>query len=586
MRVPDDVTLLLCDDNWGNIRKLPKLSEKPRKGGYGIYYHYDYVGGPRNYKWLNTNQISRVWEQMHLAYDYGARQIWIVNVGDIKPMEFPIEFFLDYAWNPEALAAKDLPEYTRRWAASQFGSQYSVDIAEILTSYTRFNARRKPELLSPTTYSLTDYREAETVVAEYNALAQKAQSISDALPSEYRDAYFQLVLHPVLACANLNELYVSVGMNQLYARQGRAATNELAAKAKLLYEKDSLITDTYNKSIASGKWNHMMDQTHIGYTYWQQPENNSMPAVSKIEIPDGSSMGVAVEGSKNWWPDEKQEAELPEYDSYNQQSYYLDIFNRGNTPFKYEILSGKNWVNCSSAKGMLGKQERINVSIDWKKAPAGKNRTFITIKGPNKTMVKIFVIINNLSSSKQSALHGFMESNGYVSMEAVDFTTAVESERIKWLCIPGLGRTKSALTAIPTTDSIAEPLGSSPHLEYTIQFVSTGTVKVKTFLSPTLNFHNTQGLRFAVSLDDEIPQIINMHARNDLRTWEDWVANNINICESEHFIHKAGRHTLKYWLVDAGIVVQKFVLETGKVNPSYLGPPESFHSVTKKENER
>ncbi|MDZ7357840.1 MAG: glycosyl hydrolase 115 family protein, partial [candidate division KSB1 bacterium] len=261
MRVPDDVTLLLCDDNWGNIRKLPKLDDPPRAGGYGIYYHYDYVGGPRNFKWLNTNQISRVWEQMHLAYEYDARQIWIVNVGDIKPMEFPISFFLDYAWNPEIFPAEYLPEYTRLWSEKQFGLRYAKEIAHILTSYTKFNSRRKPELLSPDTYSLVNYREAETVVSDYKKLEEQARTVYDALPAEYQDAFYQLVLHPVEACANLNELYVTVGKNRLYAKQGRAATNSLAEKAKQLFARDAEITNYYNKIMANGKWNHMMDQT-------------------------------------------------------------------------------------------------------------------------------------------------------------------------------------------------------------------------------------------------------------------------------------------------------------------------------------
>ena len=157
MRVPDDVTLLLCDDNWGNIRKLPKLNEPPRKGGYGIYYHFDYVGGPRNYKWLNTNPISKTWEQMHLAYEYNAKQVWIVNVGDLKPMEFPISFFLDYAWSPDKWPAKRLGEYTRLWAAQQFGPQHAGEIADILTLYTKYNGRRKLELLDQNTYSLINY---------------------------------------------------------------------------------------------------------------------------------------------------------------------------------------------------------------------------------------------------------------------------------------------------------------------------------------------------------------------------------------------------------------------------------------------
>jgi len=156
MRVPDDVTLLLCDDNWGNIRKLPKPTEAKRAGGYGIYYHFDYVGDPRNYKWLNTCPIQRTWEQMNLAYRHGVDRIWVVNVGDLKPMEFPIEFFLDFAWNPDQLPANKLFEYTTQWAAQQFGSNYDKTIATMLNEYTRFNSRRKPELLEPNTYHLTN----------------------------------------------------------------------------------------------------------------------------------------------------------------------------------------------------------------------------------------------------------------------------------------------------------------------------------------------------------------------------------------------------------------------------------------------
>ena len=236
MRVPNDVTLLLCDDNWGDLRKLPKLDAKPREGGYGIYYHFDYVGGPRNYKWLNTNQIERTYEQMHLAYEYGVKRIWIVNVGDLKPMEFPISFFLDYAWNPEKFTPQNLPDYYINWAKQQFGKKYANEIANILALYTKYNARRKPELLSPVTYSLTNYREAETVVSDYNKLADEAKKIYDKLPADYKAAYYQLVLYPVEACANLNDLYVTDGFNHLYAMQGRAATDSLAQKVKELFQ--------------------------------------------------------------------------------------------------------------------------------------------------------------------------------------------------------------------------------------------------------------------------------------------------------------------------------------------------------------
>src|SRR5690606_13042846 len=151
MRVPEDITLLLCDDNWGNIRKLPYLDAEPREGGYGIYYHFDYVGGPRNYKWMNTNQIERVWEQMNLSYHYGATKLWVVNVGDIKPMEFPISFFLDYAWNPKKWTPEKVAEYYENWVINTFGDSQHEAIADILKKYTKYNARRKHELLSPST---------------------------------------------------------------------------------------------------------------------------------------------------------------------------------------------------------------------------------------------------------------------------------------------------------------------------------------------------------------------------------------------------------------------------------------------------
>lgn len=581
MRVPEDVTLLLCDDNWGNIRKLPQRDEKPRPGGYGIYYHYDYVGGPRNYKWLNTNQISRVWEQMHLAYRYGANRIWIVNVGDIKPMEFPIEFFLDYAWNPEQWPAESLPEYTRLWAERQFGAEHSKDIAEILNQYTKFNSRRKPELLAPNTYSLVDYREAETVVAEYNELAARAQRISDSLPAEYKDAFYQLVLHPVQACVNLNELYVSAGKNRLYAQQGRAATNQLAEKAKALFKRDAEITHYYNNVMVNGKWAHMMDQTHIGYTYWQQPDGNVMPAVQTIALPTAAEMGVVIEGSAHWWPNEKSEAVLPEFDPYHQQTYFIEIFNRGQTPFEYSVQAGEPWVKINKATGRIETEERLWISVDWKQASSGKRRVPITVTGPNNSRVVIQAVINNPSSPKRDEITGFVESNGYVSIEAEHFTRAVEPSPIKWQHIPDLGRTLSAMTTLPVTSPPQTPEGNGTRLEYQVHFFSKGEVQVKAYLSPTLNFHNNQGLRYAISFDDAPPQIVNMHANKTFQDWEESVRNNVTVAASKHVLEEAGKHVLKFWMVDAGVVLQKLVIETGEVKASYLGPPESYQRVGK-----
>ena len=583
MRVPDDVTILLCDDNWGNLRKLPKLTDAPRKGGYGIYYHFDYVGGPRNYKWNNTNQIERVWEQMHLAYQYGARQIWVVNVGDLKPMEFPISFFLEYAWNPEKISADDLPKFYRSWCAQQFGAKYADEVSELISLYTKYNSRKKPEMLSPETYSLVDYHEAETVVNDYNKLAEKANKVYNELPQEYKDAFYQLVYYPVVSCANLNEMYYAAGLNFLYAKQGRVLTDSLAERVKSLFKRDAELSNYHNKIMAGGKWNHMMDQTHIGYTYWQQPDSNFIPTTYKVKVSSNQEMGVAVEGSEKWWPKEPSLARLPEFDRLNNQSYYIEIFNRGRKPFEYKIRTRDSWIQISNAEGNVEKQKRIFVSVDWDKAPKEKSKALIGIAGPNEKYIPVQIEINNPAEEQLAQFTGFVESNNSVSMNAENYSNAVDASGIKWQVISNLGRTGSSVAAYPITKSIEKPATSSPHLEYNIFLFNEGEVKVKTYLSPTLNFTNNQGgVRYAISVDDEAPQIINMTNNPnyaDLHRdpiWNSWVADNINIQISKHKIDKPGKHVLKFWFVDPGVVLQKIVVETKETKPSYLGQPESY----------
>jgi hypothetical protein len=285
MRVPDDVTLLLCDDNWGNVRKLPDLKAKPRKGGYGMYYHFDYVGAPRNSKWINITQIQRTWEQMMLTYDYGVRELWVVNVGDLKPMEYPITFFLDMAWEPKRFNENNLFQHTVDFCRQQFGGYYAEEAARLIDTYTKYNRRVTPEMLNDRTYSLENYNEWQSVKDEYAALCLDALKLYYLMPAEYRDAFDQLVLFPIQACSNLYDMYYAVAMNRKLAEANDVKANKWADKARVCFERDSVLTYHYNHVMSGGKWNHIMDQTHIGYRSWNDPKRNIMPKVTFVPEP-------------------------------------------------------------------------------------------------------------------------------------------------------------------------------------------------------------------------------------------------------------------------------------------------------------
>lgn len=262
MQVPDDILLLFADDNWGNIRRLPQPGSA-RKGGYGVYYHFDYVGDPRNYKWLNNTQIERVWEQMSSARAHGADALWIVNVGDIKPMELPTSFFLDLAWNPESISLEKVQSYYRQYALRTFGEAQADEIASLLRDSSRILARRKPELIDANYYRTNDDNEAQRIADEYAALNARARGIAGKLVADQQSAFYQLVHHPIEAMANLHVMY-------------RAIAEGRMDDAKAAFANDAAIRQRY-EGLENGKWQHMMSQTHISYTGWQQPEVDVMP---------------------------------------------------------------------------------------------------------------------------------------------------------------------------------------------------------------------------------------------------------------------------------------------------------------------
>ena len=482
MQVPDDVTLLFADDNWGQIRRLPAANNE-RKGGYGVYYHFDYVGGPRNYKWINTNQIEKVWQQMDLAYARGARALWIVNVGDLKPMEFPLSFFLKQAWNPEAMTPDALAQYPEAWASATFGPAQAGSIGQLITRYSQLAARRKPELIDADSFRLgadagdkLDGGEFGMMIAEWLALEQDMRKVKATLPPDQRDAYFQLVEHPILALSNFYQLYYAVAWNRRLAAVGDPRANVLADQAEAAFRRDQALTDAYH-ALNGGKWDGMMAQTHIGYTGWQQPERQVMPEVKRVTT------------------------------------------------------------------------QRVAKPI-----------VFAPVSTASDTTAKSDV----------------------TAIEAPHYSRAVNGKGLTWRAIPQLGRTLGAVVALPQGRA-PTTAQDGVRLEYDVALRQSGDLTLQLYMVPTLDTTASAGVRTGVSVDDGDMHILtdrmtpaaNGTTTQAQRDWDQAVEDNGRVLRATFPGITAGKHVVKVWRLDDNAVLQKLVLSTGPVPPSYLGPAES-----------
>ncbi len=297
MKVPEDMIILLCDDNWGDVRRLPELNGKKHPGGYGMYCHVGYYGAPRAYKWLNVTQTQQMWEQLQLTYNYGVDKIWLLNVGDIKPNEYPMDFFLEMAWNPTVFNEKNMDQYTRKFCAEQFGDTQADEAMQILNEYCKYSSRITPEMLDEKTYNL-ETGEFKTVKNEFLTLEARALRQYLTLPEAYKDAYKQLLLYPVQAMANLYDLYYAVAMNRKLAAEKDTEANFWADHAEYCFKRDAELSADLNHNLSNGKWNHILDQPHIGYTTWHGPKDNIMPKVVRVK-PEETRQGGYIFKEKN-----------------------------------------------------------------------------------------------------------------------------------------------------------------------------------------------------------------------------------------------------------------------------------------------
>jgi hypothetical protein len=372
-------------------------------------------------------------------------------------------------------------------------------------------------------------------------------------------------------------MYLAAGRNALHASQGRASAADRAAEAVARFKDQVALAEHFNDVFAGGKWAGFMDQAYIGYASWNPPKSNNLDAVKLVEVVPQSvpTLGVAVEGCGP-----KDQPRLL-FHRHGQVERYVEVFNRGKGGFDFSLSADVPWIVLGETRGTVGEDQRIPVRIDWRQVPADLSRGTITITGAGAT-ITVDVGANHPAVPAGDKLAGYIEADGYVSIEAEHFKKKSAAGQNRWVRIQNYGHTLSGMRAEGPPDVLARPGVDSPCLEYGMTLFTSGEVEVETIAGSTLSFLAGRPVRYAVSFDDEppreitiVPAVFEGYYTNSV--WSESVRNNCHRIKSKHQLTRAGYHTLKIWMIDPGVVLQKILVDTGGLQRSYLGPAESLH---------
>jgi hypothetical protein len=722
LTLPDDVTTMWCDDNFGYIRQLSTPDEQKRSGGAGVYYHISYLGRPQPYLWLNTTPPALIWSEMTKALDYGADRIWVVNVGDIKPGELGMEFWMRLAWNKDRYDANAQTQFLNEWATREFGVDFATDLSALMNDYYRLGFQRKPEQMQAGSFDVVNYDETARRLVEYRALRDCAESIHSRVPADKRDAYYQLVLYPVRMAAATAEVFANVDLGRLYALQGRVNANELFNAAETARGVIDRETAYYNDQLVGGKWRGIMTAGGIDTRYLMP-----WPPLTPMKATDEPHMGVVVEGhgvpvqpivgfagvdvdrlardaaftspwelkrdgandvltvrngvgdvakggqsgtatftfdvphdgkyalfayvncssnkDDSWflrvdggeWAttndrDTRSQWQWTKQDDYDlkqgkhsieighredgvmisklrlttldvaqrlDEQYtdpqpalmaafdrlgdrrFIEIFNSSERPFEFAAKPDVDWIKLDVASGTVTGQQRVWVEVDRDKLPAdGQARGTITLSGAGTTQV----VQVSARKAEPVPVGVFEEANGYVSIEAENFSRSRAADDAAWKTVEHLGRSGDAVTIVPTNAGSRvdanDVIKRSPSLEYDVDIRSAGEAKIIAYCLPTHRINAERGLRYAISIDDAAPTIVDFNetgggSGEQSAEWLTRVARNTAASSTTHSIARPGPHTVRLWMVDPGVVVDKLVVDMGGMKPSELGPPET-----------
>ncbi|MCM1027500.1 MAG: glycosyl hydrolase 115 family protein [Roseburia sp.] len=594
----DGVTCMFCEDNYGYMRTLPSEEIRGRKGGFGMYYHLDYHGGPVSYEWVDSTPLSRVWEQMGEAYEYGIREIWIVNVGDLKFHEVPLSYFLALAYdydrwgygNPDSCG-----EYVRQWIKECFpaaGRELQGKAGQAFADYIRLNSLRRPEALHPGVYHPCHYGETDRMLAEAEALEELSRQVLAELPGEEADAYYSMVHFPAAASANLLKMHLYAGKNQLYAGQGRVIANRYGELVRECIRRDSELSEEW-AAFREGKWNGMQLAQHIGFTRWNE-DDYRYPVVMQITPAHRPRLSLSRQDqeravTKSFGP--RPVIRVTDFQYAGCERVVLEVANggRGRLDFRITVEEPEGglpeWLKVTPMSGDTEDLQEVTLECRRELLTEETRRVKLLIRGGDgaEAEVEISARAPELRREiRELPERVFLEQNGRFVLSAEHFSRKKDTAKGGFQVLPDYGKHGGGVKVFPSTARFAEG-EEKPELTYLLYAEEAGEYRVEIVTAPSNPLANGGNVSLILTAGRGVRQRLSLFPEG-FRAGEpgdaDWVRAAL---DQERRVTAtvyldAGLQELTIGAMDAGLVLEKLLVYRAESAPEegYLGPWETW----------
>ena len=586
----EGVTLMVCEDNYGNLRRMPEKEVRDRKGGWGIYYHFDYHGSPVSYEWVNSSYLPKIWDQMTAAYEFGVRDIWVVNVGDLKFQEYPLSFFMDLAYDYQTWGAdnKKAPDqYLKYWVEREFGGwlegKEKALLEEVMAGYTKINHNRKPEAMGPQVYHPVHFGETEKLLGDIQNLEEKLDFLKEMMPGERLASYWELVYYPARGSFNVQKMNLYGGLNHYFARMRALSANTYGKKMKECIAIDRSLTKAFH-SLLEGKWNHMGDSRHVGFCHWND-EESGYPLEMVVEPSDAQELAVYVQGESTWtcggdWTGKnlfmKQFLEA----GVDRAAFVLE--NRSREPVEFQIESSVPWISFSETRGKVQEKKEILVSVDKTKSREKKGLFYVKY-GARKIQIQVEW---DYAQIPDCPVGTFLEKDGYVSIDAEHYARKQDTAKGSFQILDGYGKTLSGLKVFPCSQVFQGQ--DRPSLLYRVYVHQPGTYELELYCAPVNPLSQRWEIRCSVRVNDQEEMPVSLLPKDfhggdpGCGPWCEMVLDQI-VRKKVEIRLQAGVNEI--WILGEtpGFLLEKLTaVREGKELPnSYLGPEETYRNTEK-----